>query len=526
MKNKYIIPVLFALLVGCWNTSCDDYLNVNPDNRPDINTEDKVIKLLVSAYPNCNYPYIFEMMSDNSDEFEGNWSEYNYTQQQAYKWDEMTNSGDNDSPYHLWESSYTAISSANLALKSIEEMGGATTATLRAAKGEALMCRAYNHFILANIFCQAYGANSSSDMGIPYSDFVESEVSPHYERGTVEEVYQKINDDIEEALPLIDNNIYKIPQYHFNRSAAYAFAARFNLFYGKDFQKVIDYSSQVLTENPSGVLRDWAYFSSLDVNEMIPGNDFINSSASLMLISAYSDYGLILANYGLGTKYGHGLYLSTTETFSSNGPWGDENAFYFKAFQNSSAMPRVFLRKVNRYVEYTDPVAGIGYACSVLPAFTTDETLLNRAEAYALTKQYDRAIEDVNTLLGNLCKTNINKTNLELDSVVKYYARMNYYTPTKPTPKKVINSGTYTIVNDGVMENLLQYILHVRRITTIHEGMRWFDVKRYGMEIYRRRFSKMNEITVTDFLPANDLRRAVQLPQEVTSAGLPANPRP
>ena len=37
--------------------------------------------------------------------------------------------------------------------------------------------------------------------------------------------------DLEEGLPLIDDNIYLRVKYHFNKKAAYAFAARFYLYY-------------------------------------------------------------------------------------------------------------------------------------------------------------------------------------------------------------------------------------------------------------------------------------------------------
>lgn len=47
----------------------------------------------------------------------------------------------------------------------------------------------------------------------------------------MKELYAKINKDIEEALPLVNDGIYKVPKYHFNKKAAYSFAARFNLYY-------------------------------------------------------------------------------------------------------------------------------------------------------------------------------------------------------------------------------------------------------------------------------------------------------
>ena len=75
-------------------------------------------------------------------------------------------------------------------------------------------------------------------------------------------------------------------------------------------------------------------------------------------------------------------------------------------------------------------------------------------------------------------------------------------------------------------EPLLQCILHLRRLVTMHEGLRMQDVKRYGMTIYRRRVSVENRIIeVTDSMKANDPRQAIQLPQDVITAGLQANPR-
>ena len=101
---------------------------------------------------------------------------------------------------------------------------------------------------------------------------------------------------------------------------------------------------------------------------------------------------------------------------------------------------------------------------------------------------------------------------------------MDYYTPDAPTPKKKFNT-TFNI-EPTIEEPLLQCILHLRRIITIHEGLRWQDIKRYGIEIYRRQIDSNGSLmTVTDKLPATDPRRAIQLPQDVISAGMTPNPR-
>ena len=109
---------------------------------------------------------------------------------------------------------------------------------------------------------------------------------------------------------------------------------------------------------------------------------------------------------------------------------------------------------------------------------------------------------------------------LTREAVNNFYSGIAYYTPTEPTAKKELHPD-FT-VEAGEQENFIQCILHMRRILTVHEGLRWFDVKRYGIKIYRRT-NENNIITVTDELPAGDARRAIQLPQDVINAGLEAN---
>jgi hypothetical protein len=91
------------------------------------------------------------------------------------------------------------------------------------------------------------------------------------------------------------------------------------------------------------------------------------------------------------------------------------------------------------------------------------------------------------------------------------------------TPKKRLNPDFY--IEAGEQESLIHCVLHIRRILTRSEGLRWFDIKRYGIEIYRRSITLNNDVVALDFLSVNDPRRAMQLPMDVINAGLPANPR-
>lgn len=67
---------------------------------------------------------------------------------------------------------------------------------------------------------------------------------------------------------------------------------------------------------------------------------------------------------------------------------------------------------------------------------------------------------------------------------------------------------------------MLQAVLHARRIETVFSGLRWLDVRRFGIEVVHNVEEKEPVV-----LSAEDLRRVIQLPQAVTAAGLPANPR-
>jgi len=109
-----------------------------------------------------------------------------------------------------------------------------------------------------------------------------------------------------------------------------------------------------------------------------------------------------------------------------------------------------------------------------------------------------------------------------------YYGNLAYFEPEAPTPKKRLNPLNMTITSEE-QENFLHCLLHFRRIETISLGLRWYDVKRFGIEIHRRDIEKVaggdEFVRVTDVLTLNDPRRALQIPPDVISAGMTPTPR-
>lgn len=525
---KYILAL--ALLVTA--NSCLDEL---PDNRSKLDTDENITRMLTSVYPTTHYNVVSEMSSDNVDDCGESYDIYSTVfLNQVYHWKDITQ-GDNDGIENIWESSYKAIASANEILKAIEEKGN--PANLDPQRGEALVSRAYNHFVLVNIFCQHYkeGAN---DIGIPYITKPEVTVRPKYERGTVEEVYKLIAKDLEEGLPLIDDSSYgegRPIKYHFNKKAAYAFATRFYLFYG-DTKSVIKYADLVLGSNPKNMMRDWNYLAGTDDTEM-RGIRFSRAEekSNLLLLAVTSRAGLYYSNTGYGARFTYNEGVASKEATMLQGPWNGEPILGTESAW--STIPKATVRKVSRFLEWLDPISGSGWYKSVFPLFTGEETLLSRAEAYILEGNIEKAMEDISLFVSiymvNPKPAEVPVVTVTREQINKFFddkkkendeEGMEYYQVDKPTPKKRLNPS-FTI-KDKEQENFIHCILLLRRMLLIHEGMRWFDVKRYGIEIYRREYDpSTGAITEKDFLPKDDNRRAIQIPQDVITGGLEANPR-
>ena len=191
---------LICLIVLAIVAGCNDYLGETPDNRVEIDTPAKAAQLLTNAYTSAAYTFT-EWMSDNVTYTIGTFKRPEYDQQ--YEWAEEVTSVDQDTPANFWNYTYNAIAHANEVLAIIDQLEGEKSEK-DAVKGEAYLARAYGHFMLVNLFAKHYNPQTASqDLGIPYVLEPETEFIKQYTRNTVEEVYDYIEDDIEEGLDLV-----------------------------------------------------------------------------------------------------------------------------------------------------------------------------------------------------------------------------------------------------------------------------------------------------------------------------------
>lgn len=527
MKTKNILYSTVIAFSFLTLSSCSDFLDTLPDNRTTLDTEEKVASLLVNAYPSSSNLLVNEIMSDNTDFYGSNNPNGDRFGDQVYFWEDLTESG-NESTLNLWRSCYFAIGNCNQALAAIEEFGGPNTPQLSLSKGEALMCRAYINFLLVNQFCVNYNARTSkTDPGIPLSLEVEKDFTKHYDRGTVAEVYERIDKDIQEALPLITDN-YKVPKYHFNKAAAYAFAARFYLYYEK-WDKVVKYADLCLGDNPSMMLRDWKNIGEKTSEFEALSQHYIDASLNCnLLLSQYvSNVAVYLGPYTIYKRYSHGNYLANNEDLNAINVWGKAN-FYARVFNlTGNNFDIVQVWKLPYLFEYNDPVSQTGYPHTVNVLFSADETLLCRAEAYTMLKEYDKAAKDLDTWMHNIVRSDVTLTPQVIED---FYNSVDYSYSDKDkmlsTVKKHLHPAFKIDKEGSRQETMLQCVLGFRRIETLHQGLRWFDVKRYGIEIVRREMGvKGVPVKLLDVLKVDDPRRATQIPLDIRQAGVKPNPR-
>lgn len=557
MKRIYHIALSLGtaafLLTGC----SDSFLDKVPDERVEIDTEDKVVELLNASYPQGNYGWIGEISSDNimdnnaphtpanpnveQVETHYNLGSYGRQDDEMFRFEQCVSATSQDTPSFLWETFYNSIHSANYALEAIDRLAqenGGMSEKLTIAQAEACLIRAYDHFILVNVFSQAYKDSTASkaDIGVPYITTPETNTHMHYSRSNVKDVYDRIQEDLEAGLANIsDANYNTAPKYHFNVAAAHAFAARFYLF-KRDYKKVIEHADEVLGTDTASLrsqLMDWSGFDSCTYS-----SDYAHvyqtyaATNNIMLFDTQS----LIMRHALGYRY---AFISTAahDVMFHNCP------MWSRYVVNPTAFVGGYLfwtgedygyvgGKIAEEFQYTDRLAGIGYPHTIRREFTRCELLLERAEAKIMTADYTGALSDLiayTKSMQNFSANNVRTyqseggmTPLTADMLDSYYSG----TRRNLNPNCFANwdftqnmSSSFVIPEEAV--KYMNCLNDLRRFETLWDGLRFFDLKRWGIE-YEHRYGADN---TTYRLAWDDPRRAIEVPADAIAAGLePSQP--
>jgi hypothetical protein len=144
--------------------------------------------------------------------------------------------------------------------------------------------------------------------------------------------------------------------------------------------------------------------------------------------------------------------------------------------------------------ERTSLTSNVGYNYTVFLGFRGEEVLLNRAECYIRQNQLSNALADLQLLINKRYR----------GTAVLTLARLRLF------------YGT-----DDDQEAASLYLLDERQREFIHEGMRWFDIRRLDIPVTH----VLDDGSVIE-LAAEDLRKQIQIPKTaVDVSGLEPNPR-
>jgi hypothetical protein len=490
---------IYFIMMSVVSTSCNNYLDELPDNRAVIDSKKEIAAILVNAYPSAQHAGFTEPMTDNADD-KGNGAGFVEIAAKAYQWEDFTTETNTESTTNFWDESYQAIAHANQALSSIEKLGNGNE--LSALKGEALVVRAYTHFMLASIFCLRYDpATASTVLGIPYVREVETTAIKNYNRETLQETYKLIEQDLVEGLTLIRDE-YDQPKFHFGTKASNAFAARFYL-HKAEWTKVIEHANKVMgTGDPSLEIRDIASSSvqTLSYSQTTELYSASREKANLLIgwVSSLYARNFASSRYGLSSAKSDQLLGIKGNPFKKKWAY---RLFGIDLFYN--------IPKYTEYFRLTNASAGIGYPFASIIHFTTDEVLLNRAEANAMLGKFAEASKDLKAFLSQKTLGFDPKTdNIDLPAMQATFSKVaNEYTP------------FYAITDDQLA--FVKGIAEFKRREFLHEGHRWFDIKRFNIEVTHIAYNQ----NTPSVLKKDDLRRAVQLPEAVLAFGVEANPR-
>lgn len=493
MNNYKLTSYILLLLLVTIGSSCENYLDEAPDDRLELDTVEKAAKVVADAYSQGSYAFTdayTDLVGPTGNPDSGGviqtsgGNTIRLQDTQIYTWDNVT-AIFQDTPTYFWDQTYEAIAQTNEVLAVIDNLEGDQDLK-NAVKGEALLARAYNHFMLVNMFGMHYDQNASSNLGVPYVLKPETEFLPTYTRNTVAEVYNLVEKDLLEGLALIKDDFFSgTKKYHFTKKAAQAFASRFYL-WKRDYAKCKTYSDLFLGGSPQTYIKDYATLTGSGYNDIADKYGSPEDESNVLVVQKFSTFqrrsiGYRLNSAGINNTFANIFNVADART--STGIW------------NVGTDAR-YLSRLREYFFRENLSSNSGLAYHISQELKGEEVILNRAEANLFLGDQAAALADINLIANNRYAGNQYN---DLAALVTFYSA---------------SSETDAIT---------QLLLDERKKEFIDHGLRWFDIKRFNLPVTH--VLPVSEGGGTFELTANDLRKAIQIPDDAISFGLTPNPR-
>ncbi|PZP48454.1 MAG: RagB/SusD family nutrient uptake outer membrane protein [Pseudopedobacter saltans] len=480
MKLKYSILACGLILFS----SCKKFLDTDYNNRIRPTTTEQFAQVLVDGYP-LRHDIFTDIMTDDYQYYARFVQAINndrflplYLYSDEYVLNAVTG------PEAAYAEFYAKIYTANVVIEGVMASDRGTQEYKSAVMGEALLLRAYCHFILVNLFGKHYDpATASTDLGVSIVTEVSKEDRLQPQRSSVQAVYDQIEKDVREGIADLENggSYVSTNPYHFSKPSAYAFMERVQLYKGQ-WDSAVVYADKVIAEK-GRIVRN------------------LTSDLALIRSASIEYYATMFMDPGthpsiLLTCYGTSMsYVTATGYYSGGFYVSDVTRALYK---NSGVIDRrdSILQSVGSVVDnqvictkYATQPNNPGNNVVRSSYFTMEEVLLNRAEAILRgSGTLASAVLDLNAL------------------------RSTRYVPYTPL--------TTALSRDS----LLSITLSERRKEFLNEGLRWYDVKRLKLSVSHALGRYLDPVAV---LEANDLRKQLQIPvnERLGNPNIQLNPR-
>lgn len=380
--------------------------------------------------------------------------------------------------YNIWKTYYEYILGCNAVLDYLDKVEGSIDEK-NYVKGQALALRSFYYFNLVNLFGEPYNYNKKA-LGVPLK--LNSNLDVNYpSRATVEEVYTQMVKDLNEAeaaFSLLPNSKQFIKDGRVTMPMIQLMQARVALFM-EDYDKVITYGNKVINE--------WG-LKLLDLNSFVstpaqPYYSFTNYSnpEAIWLFGCSQDM------YKFTTEYIYKLPNSTSQTRRMF----NASPSLLNSFETSDLRKNNYILKESTTVSNYVPAGKLPVGTTYLAlstefgrAFRLSEAYVMLAEAYYMKNRPQDAV----TILESLRIKRFNS-----------------------------NSGNEYKVPSGSETGtaLYNFIKSERRREMCFEGLRWYDLRRWGMESFSREWKEEGVVVATFTMEKNDPAYTLPIPFDV-----------
>lgn len=226
MKKIYTLLLMSSVVLL---TACD-MLDIQPTGKVIPQSLAEYRALLATAYKNV--PDTRGLASFRSDEMyvkDDSWEQGRFGK--IERWDDFSASGQTTS--FEWKNFYSVMFTANYTIEHWQSISEGSTEDIEQLVGECYLLRAYMHFLLVNLYGQPYtrpGAPESKAVPLKLN----SDINEILRKNTVEQIYDAIISDINEAEKLINKEAWELSfSYRFTTLSVKALRARVYLYMGR-----------------------------------------------------------------------------------------------------------------------------------------------------------------------------------------------------------------------------------------------------------------------------------------------------